>query len=71
VTKCWRGFKADAMKKTIPINTMPDGTCRTLKSQYFKNSVANFLHDGTWGATAVIVYEDEQEKSRIEDDARR
>ena len=41
------------------------------KSQYFKNSVANFLHDGTWGATAVIVYEDEQEKSRIEDDARR
>lgn len=45
------------MKKTIPINTMPDGTCRTLKSQYFKNSVANFLHDGTWGATCVAVYD--------------
>ena len=52
------------MKKTIPINTMPDETCRTLKSQYFKNSVDNFLHDGTWGATAVIVYEDEQDDIR-------
>ena len=45
------------MKKTIPINTMPDGTCRTLKSQYFKNRVANFLHNGTWGATCVAVYD--------------
>lgn len=46
------------MRKAIPINTMPDGTCRTIKSQYFKNSVANFLHDGTWGATCVADYEE-------------
>ena len=55
-------LKSKMSKKVIPFNTMPDGTCRTLKSQYFKNSVANFLHDGTWGATAVIVYEDEQDE---------
>lgn len=42
------------MKKTIPLNPMPDGTCRTIKNQYFKNSLANFESHGTWGATGVI-----------------
>ena len=29
------------MKK--PINTEPDGSCRTIKAQYYKNGVANFI----------------------------
>ena len=37
------------MKKTIPLNPMPDGTCRAIKNQYFKNSLANFESHGTWG----------------------
>ena len=32
--------------KVIPFNPMPDGTCRTIKSQYPKNSLANFLRGG-------------------------
>ena len=36
------------------LNTMPDGTCRTLKSQYHKNSAANFIRGGTYGATGVL-----------------
>ena len=36
-----------------PINTMPDGTCRTLKEQYYKTSRANFLRTSTFGATGV------------------
>ena len=45
------------MRKVIPVNTMPDGTCRTIKSQYFKNNAVNFLHDGTYGATCVAVFD--------------
>ena len=37
-----------------PLNPMPDGTCRTIKYQYFKNSVGNFLSHGSFGATGVI-----------------
>lgn len=36
-----------------PINTEPDGTCRTIKAQYYKNSQANFEHKGTWWGTGV------------------
>lgn len=36
-----------------PINPMPDGTCRTLKSQYYKTSKANFERSTTFGATGV------------------
>jgi len=39
----------------MTINTEPDGTYRTIKSQYFKNSLANFIRGGTFGATAVAV----------------
>ena len=48
------------MKKiVIPLNPMPDGSCRTIKSQYYKNSLGNFIRGGGYGATAVIeiVYE--------------
>ena len=43
----------------LPINPMPDETCRTIKSQYYKNSLGNFIRGGGYGATAVIeiVYE--------------
>lgn len=37
-----------------PINDMPDGTCRTIKSQYFKNSIQNFESQGSYGATGVV-----------------
>lgn len=32
------------MKK--PINTEPDGSCKTIKAQYYKNGVANFIRGG-------------------------
>jgi site-specific DNA-cytosine methylase len=37
-----------------PLNPMPDGTCRTIKNQYFKNSIQNFDSQGTFGATGVV-----------------
>lgn len=36
-----------------PLNAMPDGTCRTLKNQYYKTSKANFERSSTFGATGV------------------
>ena len=54
------------MKKiVIPINPMPDGSCRTIKAQYQQSSLANFIRGGGYGATAVIeiVYE------RLSDDS--
>lgn len=43
-----------------PMNPMPDGVCRTIKYQYFKNGLANFTRDGSFAATGVIeVIEDE------------
>lgn len=37
-----------------PLNPMPDGTCRTIKHQYYKTSIANFMSQGSFGATGVI-----------------
>lgn len=36
-----------------PINPMSDGTCRTIKNQYYKTSKANFDRSSTFGATGV------------------
>lgn len=36
-----------------PINTETDGTCRTIKAQYYKTSRANFINQGKFGATGV------------------
>lgn len=36
-----------------PVNQYDDGTARTIKSQYYKNSIANFDKTGTYGATGV------------------
>ena len=46
-------------KNVLPMNPMPDGSCRTIKSQYFKNSLGNFIRGGGYAATGVIeiVYE--------------
>lgn len=46
-------------KQVIPMNPMPDGSCRTLKAQYQQSSLANFIRGGGYGATGVIeiVYE--------------
>lgn len=49
--------KENKVKNTcfvIPINPMPDGTCRTIKSQYYKTSCANYIRGGSMGATGVI-----------------
>jgi hypothetical protein len=46
--------------KARPMNPMPDGTARTIKEQYHKNSVANFLRGGSYAATGVIEIEDEE-----------
>jgi hypothetical protein len=35
-------------------NPSAGGLCKTIKAQYFKNSLANFIHPGGYGATAVI-----------------
>lgn len=37
------------------LNTFDDGTCRTLKSQYFKTGRINFQYQNDWGATGVMV----------------
>ena len=36
-----------------PVNPMPDGTCRTIKNQYYKTSAANFERSTTFGATGA------------------
>lgn len=42
------------VKNIKAINPMPDGSCRTLKSQYHKNSIGNFESQGSFGATGVL-----------------
>lgn len=42
---------------------MPDGTCRTLKYQYQKNGIANFIREGSFAATGVIEIEYEDGSS--------
>lgn len=36
------------------LNPEKDGTCRTIKTQYFKNSIANFIRQDSLGATGVV-----------------
>ena len=38
----------------FPINATPEGLARTIKAQYYKNGVANFLRTDGFGATGVI-----------------
>lgn len=41
-------------KEREPLNPMPDGSCRTIKSTYYKTSKANYERSGSMGATGVI-----------------
>lgn len=43
--------------KPILFNPEPDGTCRTIKANYYKMSLANFVRGGSMGATGVMAYE--------------
>ena len=41
---------------SLPLNTEPDGICcRTIKAQYYKNSLANFIRTDSFGAGGVLV----------------
>ena len=43
----------NGLNELNPINPMVDGTCRTIKNQYYKTSKANFERTSTYGATGV------------------
>lgn len=45
----------------MPLNGYADGTCRTIKNQYYKNSYANFKLTTARGATGVGILEKEVE----------
>jgi hypothetical protein len=49
-------------KIVLPLNPMPDGSCRTVKAQYQQTSLANLIRSGGgYAATGIIeiVYETE------------
>lgn len=45
-------------RRQYPLNPERDGMCRTLKAQYSKSSMANFVRSDSLGATGVIVIAD-------------
>ena len=45
------------MKKIKAINICRGGVVRTIKAQYYKNSLANFIREDGLGATAVMEFE--------------
>lgn len=45
------------MKKIKAINICIGGSARTIKAQYYKNSLANFIRKDGLGATAVMEFE--------------
>ena len=55
LSTCQGGGREHYTALPVGFNTMPDGTCRTLKYQYQKNSLTNFTIDGDRGASAVLV----------------
>lgn len=55
LSACQGGGREHHVAIPIGYNTMPDNTCRTLKSQYQKNSGVNFVNHGDRGATAVAI----------------
>lgn len=52
-------LRSSLTMKIEPYNPMPNGTCRTIKTNYYKQSLANFIRKGAFAATAVIEYEEE------------
>ena len=53
LSTCQGGGREHHTIEVIGINTMDDGSCRTLKNQYQKNSAANFTQQGSRGATCA------------------
>ena len=47
----------DLYMRIAPLNPMDDGTCRTIKSQYQRHSLANFIRRDGLAATGVIEYD--------------
>ena len=45
------------MRKVKAINICRGGVVRTIKAQYYKNSLANFIRKDGLGATAVMEIE--------------
>lgn len=44
--------------RIVPLNDMPDGTCRTLKANYFKTGRVNFQYHNVWGTIgAKVIHE--------------
>lgn len=40
------------------LNTEPDKTCRTIKANYAKISVANFENTGSWGGQECVIIQE-------------
>ena len=43
--------------KQIPFNLSEDGTCRTIKAQYYKNGFANFIRGGGTEQRALRLFQ--------------
>lgn len=56
-------------KQVIPMNPMPDGSCRTLKAQYQQSSLANFIRWGGRENMQCFVIEIEYEQQKTREDA--
>ena len=57
--------------KQYAMNPEPDGTCRTIKANYYKVSMANFVRRGGYGATGVAVVQDCGPNMEIEAERKR
>ena len=49
-----------------PLNQHTQGIARTIKANYYKQSLANFTRGGSMGATGVIEYEDKIQDSECD-----
>ena len=54
----------------IPLNPQNDGTCRPIKANYYKMSIANFVRGGSMGATGVMAYDDDADTRPASDKER-
>ena len=50
-----KNFSGEGNGVAVPLNPMPDETCRCLKAQYYKTSLANFSKSIGLAATGVLV----------------
>ena len=53
----------DLYMRIAPLNPMDDGTCRTIKSQYQRHSLANFIRRDGLAATGIIEYDTDRRHS--------